>query len=74
MAGAICLCFSLFFPLMGTNPIGFVPISGLWIKVFCQSTAYRSKLTAKLQFTSSKTDIILDYAALIPSTPCLQPC
>ena len=40
MAGATCLCFSLFFPLMD--------------KGFCQSPAYRSKLTTKLQFTSCR--------------------
>ena|GEM_PF-3295118 len=37
MAGATRLCFSLFFPLMGANPIGFAPISGLWIKVFVKA-------------------------------------
>ena len=40
MAGATYLCFSLFFPIMD--------------KGFCQSPAYRGKLTDKLQFTSCR--------------------
>ena len=38
------LVFFFVFPLMGANPIGFAPISGMWRKVFVKALPNRISL------------------------------